>query len=202
MLRSHCSIPSLAALLVACGSQPAEPGPNVLVSDVAQDSSVAPSDIGDVPGETPSVERDAENVGPDAPKPEDVPAPEDVPGPGDVEPDPDVGPEPDVEPGEDVVPDAQSDRCSPPTRISPTRGPTTGGTRVEIVGDAWYIGALWWVAQFDDVVVDEIWDERPREECTLYFVTPPHEPGVVEVSVAYGARSPEIDTPFGTFTYE
>jgi hypothetical protein len=179
MLRTHHSIPALL-LLAACGSQPAESAPDV-ASDAPDTAGVDTADV------VPDAETDPDAV-PDTPPDvaDDVPldVADDVP--------PDAGADTPTDVVADTPTDVAEDRCAPPIRISPLSGPAVGGTRVEIYGGAWYIGALWWVAGFD----------VPREECTLYFETPPHAAGQVPVSVAYGGREIEGDSPFGTFTYE
>jgi hypothetical protein len=86
--------------------------------------------------------------------------------------------------------------------MTPTHGTAAGGTYVEVFGQDWWIGALWWRATFDDIGVDEIYDGEPRPPCTLIFETPPHASGEVQVSVNYGSRPIEGGIPFGTFNYE
>lgn len=99
--------------------------------------------------------------------------------------------------------DELGERCEPPVRLSPRRGPSSGGTRVEVVGEDWYIGALWWLATFGEIAVDEIYDGQGPPPCTLIFETPPHAPGEVPVSIFYGGPDPSGGgAPAGTFVFE
>ena len=208
-------------LLTGCGSTPADSvgestpdaapdlGSDTGTADVPLPEDALPEDS--APQDTAQVDTGAEDTAPEDAEPAAAIDTEDVSLP-DAEPDAAidvilVDAEEDIPdaPGEDTPTADTFDperRCEPPIRMSPTSGPAAGGTRVEIFGEDWYIGALFWLATFDEVVVDEIYDGEPRPACTLIFETPPHPAGDVPVSVNYGSRPIEGGEPFGTFTYE
>ena len=173
MITRSCPLVLGFLLASACGSAPADP-----VDPDASDAADT-SDASDAADAELGPENDA--------RADDASSP-------DLEPAIDIG-----DPDDAVDPE---DRCEPPIRMTPTNGPASGGTRVEIFGEDWYIGALWWLATFDDVMAYEIYDGEPLPPCTLPFETPPHAPGRVPVSVNYGSRPIEGGEPFGTFTYE
>lgn len=82
-------------------------------------------------------------------------------------------------------------QSSPPIviAIAPPSGPATGGTTVHIIGDNLSAGAVCVLpcpprVIFGDVAVDAIEESDER----LTVVTPPHEPGTVDVTIAVTAR--------------
>jgi len=100
------------------------------------------------------------------------------------------------------------ERCQPPLRLSPDRGPATGGTLVTVVGSEFYIGALeWWAVIGEDTFIHPIgYDGGGYLPCSLTFLTPPMPAGTYPVHVFYGW--PPFDEPrpdetsAGTFTFE
>lgn len=100
--------------------------------------------------------------------------------------------------------------CEGPLRISPTSGPSTGGTRLTVQGIQFYIGALEWWGQIGGgtamhpVYGAVSYDPLP---CSLTFITPPAEPGTYPVQVWYGGPPPDSAEgggrggDAGSFTY-
>ncbi len=98
-----------------------------------------------------------------------------------------------------------SEACQGPLRITPDRGPTTGGTLLTVEGSEFWIGALDWWARIDDVWLHPVYGGL-LSSCTLTFYAPPMAEGTYPVHVLYGwppfESSLPPDTMAGTFTYE
>ena len=100
------------------------------------------------------------------------------------------------------------ERCQPPLRLAPDRGPATGGTIITVVGGEFYIGAMeWWAVIGEDTFIHPVgYDGGGYMPCALTFITPPMPAGTYEVHAFYGW--PPFDEPrpdetsAGTFTFE
>jgi len=95
--------------------------------------------------------------------------------------------------------------CLLPLRVTPDRGPTTGGTVLQVTGSEFYIGAMAWLVRIGEGPWLWAMDGAP---CSLSTLTPPMPAGTYPVSVLYGwpypapAPPPDQEQPAGYFTYE
>ena len=81
--------------------------------------------------------------------------------------------------------------CVGPLRMSPGRGPTTGGTIITVEGMEFYIGALEWMAQIGDgPPLMPVPAENAGGLCRMAFMSTPMAAGSYPVQVAYGGGVP------------